>query len=156
MEEAYEQYLELYPIQQALYQEINSLISVHGTVGDGNVVFVDSTFGTILYDSDYLCAKVKYPLNSSKNKESIKPKLMELYGHYQGVEIIEENRTDTVFDKFLKPCDLIVQIPCEENRMTYLKMDVIKQQEFRIAAYENIKSGAIVFTDDSAITNRKR
>lgn len=152
MDEEYERYFELYPVMRCLQEEITNHFIGTGKmirVGKGNNVFVDSTFGEIIYDRNVEHVSIRYFLKSRKYKNLFREKLQEIYSQYYGVQVLDENTSDGLINHFANPCNLIVQIPCEDNKRTYLRTNASKRQHLKAEAYRNIQNGLVDFDNDS-------
>lgn len=153
MNNEYEDYYwEMYPIHKCLSEEIESNFcgSAHSIlVGKGDKVFVNNVWGNIVRTPDVSSVLVSYSLYSQKYKDDIKEKLDELYSGYQNVSIEEKKVRSTAIDFLTKSCELIVTIPCDANKIVYLKTDIATKQQLRVEAYQNIRTGLVVFNGEN-------
>lgn len=124
-------YCEMYPVYKCLSKEIEREFCGSKNaikVGIGNQLFVNCTWGSIVYNSNVDKVLVRYSLCSQKYKKEIKEKLVTLYSEYRDICIEEEKVRDTVVDFLTNPCEMIVT-----------------KQQLRVEAYQNIKNGLVVF-----------
>ena len=140
-------YCEMYPIYKCLSHEIEREFCGSKNalkVGKGNQLFVNYTWGSIVYTPDIDKVLVCYSLRSQKYKKEIKEKLVTLYAKYQDICIEEEKVHDTMIDFLTNPCEMIVTIPTDVNKQVYWKTDIATKQQLRVEAYQNIKNGLVV------------
>lgn len=141
-------YCEMYPVYKCLSKEIEREFCGSKNaikVGIGNQLFVNCTWGSIVYNSNVDKVLVRYSLCSQKYKKEIKEKLVTLYSEYHDICIEEEKVRDTVVDFLTNPCEMIVTIPTDANKKVYWEADVVTKQQLRVEAYQNIKNGLVVF-----------
>ena len=142
-------YLEIYPIYETLRNDIELQI-------DKNIKYISlekdiSAFGRIIYDKEIENVKVGYSLQNGHHLKQLIDKLNEIYKNYYDINIDVELNNDTVINKMMKSCNVIVRIPCEFNKKCYLTLDIIKKQQLRLEAVNNIKNGLVTFEDSKKI-----
>lgn len=157
MTEKEQNFLTLYPIHRSLLTKAEQFLSEHKclTTGKGNTMFVDSTFGKIIYNSDLSSVCVSYPLYSAKYKEEFKKQLLRDYSEQFYVQIIEEKSQKKGIFGIQEPCNLIVQIDCEQNKLHYLRLSVLEKQRLLGEAVSTLKNGLVELEDEKAVNRKK-
>ena len=142
-------YLEIYPIYETLRNDIELQI-------DKNIKYIElekgvSAYGKIIYDKEIENVKVEYSLQNGQYLKQLIDKINEIYKNYCDINIDVKLNNDTIINKMNKSCNIIVRIPCEFNKKCYLTLDIIKKQQLRLEAVNNIRNGLVTFEDSKKI-----